>query len=144
MLFFFKLRVAYPDRAAFEEILRRTTEPGDVVIQPAFDGTTLAALGDYGKAVPVAPAIRSRAAVLVMATHPETKGAGEHVRDLSATLPARERVRPSCSPQKSVPRIGKGVEKESDTRTDQNGTLLLTHQAAKSGCLKSPKVWDGK
>jgi MoxR-like ATPase len=78
--FFFKLRVAYPDRAAFEEILRRTTEPGDVDIQPAFDGTTLAALGDYAKAVPVPAAIRSRAADLVMATHPETEGAGEKVR----------------------------------------------------------------
>jgi MoxR-like ATPase len=78
--FFFKLRVNYPDRAAFEEILKRTTEPNSVDIQPAFDGAILRELGDFAKAVPVPPTIRSRAADLVMATHPETSDALESVK----------------------------------------------------------------
>jgi len=78
--FFFKLRVGYPDRTAFEEILRRTTEPNTTTIQSAFNGAELNELGDFAKAVPVPPEIRSRAADLVMATHPETGSASASVK----------------------------------------------------------------
>jgi len=78
--FFFKLRVGYPDRTAFEEILRRTTEPNTTTIQSAFNGAELNELGDFAKAVPVPPEIRSRAADLVMATHPETSSASASVK----------------------------------------------------------------
>ncbi len=78
--FFFKLKVGYPDRAAFEEILDRTTGPEAAQILPVLDGATLCGLGAFARAVPVPPEVRARAVDLVMATHPETREADARVR----------------------------------------------------------------
>lgn len=78
--FFFKLRVPYPDRDAFEEILRRTTGTDVPKVEKVFAGEQLGQMSDFVRAVPVPDTIRSRAADLVMATHPETPGASEEIR----------------------------------------------------------------
>lgn len=78
--FFFKLRVGYPERSAFEEILRRTTESHTDSASPVFNGRQLSELGAFARAVPAAPEILSRAAELVMETHPETPGAAADIR----------------------------------------------------------------
>lgn len=78
--FFFKLRVGYPDRQALEEILRRTTEPGEIHVSPAFDGACLTEMGVFARAVPVPPEVRARAVEFVMATHPEADSANGRIR----------------------------------------------------------------
>lgn len=78
--FFFKLKVPYPDRATFEEILLRTTEPGGVPIAPVSGAAELLEMEAFARAVPVAPEIRSRVAEIVMATHPESPGATADIR----------------------------------------------------------------
>ncbi len=78
--FFFKLRVPYPSMDEFEEILRRTTEGEPPELEPVFDGGDLIKMGDFARAVPIAPTLRRRAAELVMSTHPETAEAPEEVK----------------------------------------------------------------
>jgi MoxR-like ATPase len=78
--FFFKLKVPYPKAEEFEEILRRTTEKAGAEIEPLFDGGELLAMGDFARAVPIAPTLRRRAVEFVMATHPETGEASDEVK----------------------------------------------------------------
>jgi MoxR-like ATPases len=78
--FFFKLRVPYPTLDEFERILERTTERESEASKPLFDGGELVAMGNFARAVPVAPTLRRRAAELVMATHPETDAAPDEVK----------------------------------------------------------------
>ncbi len=78
--FFFKLRVPYPARDAFEEILKRTTGSDTAAIRPVFDGAQLGAMSAFARAVPVPDTMRAHAAELVMATHPETPGAPADIR----------------------------------------------------------------
>jgi MoxR-like ATPase len=82
--FFFKLRVPYPRREAFEEILKRTTGEAPAAPRKVFDGHEISSMQQIVRSVAVPQTILSRAAELVMATHPETPGAdaqmGRYVR----------------------------------------------------------------
>lgn len=78
--FFFKLRVPYPGREAFEEILKRTTGGESSDTHRVFDGHEISALQRVVRSVVVPETILSRAAELVMATHPETPGADPQIR----------------------------------------------------------------
>ncbi|HSI85458.1 MAG: AAA family ATPase [Candidatus Methylacidiphilales bacterium] len=78
--FFFKLRVPYPSKAEFGEILLRTTERKSPTVNPIFDGKDLVALGEFARDVPMAPSIRERVVDLIMSTHPEVTHASADVR----------------------------------------------------------------
>lgn len=78
--FFFKLKVPYPSLEEFQEILRRTTEGETPTVAPVFPGSELVAMGEFARAVPVAPTLRKQAAELVMATHPETPDAAAEIK----------------------------------------------------------------
>lgn len=78
--FFFKLRVAYPEREAFEEILRRTTEPGGFQAGRVFSGQDLLEMHEVAVSVAVPDTVRARVVDLVMATHPETGNASAEVK----------------------------------------------------------------
>jgi len=78
--FFFKLRVPFPDRATFEEILLRTTDAALPETGHVSDGPGLLEMAAFARAVPVAPEVRARAADLVLSTHPESPGAHPDVK----------------------------------------------------------------
>jgi len=78
--FFFKLKVPYPTRAQFEQILDRTTDQTSPSIRQVFSGLDLVHMGRFARAVPIAPPIRERVVQIIMATHPETEGVSEDVK----------------------------------------------------------------
>ena len=78
--FFFKLKVPYPTETQFEQILDRTTDRALPALEPIFERDTLLDMGRLAREVPVAPALRTRAVQLIMATHPETPHASAEVK----------------------------------------------------------------
>ncbi|PTY03363.1 AAA family ATPase [Verrucomicrobia bacterium LW23] len=78
--FFFKLKVPYPSKAEFGEILLRTTERKFPEVKPIFEGSELTRLGEFARDVPMAPSIRERVVDLIMSTHPEVGHASADVK----------------------------------------------------------------
>lgn len=78
--FFFKLNLPYPSEEEFTEILHHTTEYEPPFTSPILDSETLLHMGGMARQVPVSPEITRRVTQLVMATHPGSPHASEHVK----------------------------------------------------------------
>jgi MoxR-like ATPase len=80
--FMFMIRVGYPDGAGELEIVRRTTGPSDVAIDPIVDYKTLAAAMQLVRALPVSTHVMQQAVDLVRSTRPSTAESPEWLRGL--------------------------------------------------------------
>ncbi len=78
--FFFKLKLDYPSFDQLNEIIDRTTEDGQLQISQTVEAETILQMKALVKQVPVAAHVKNYAAGLLMAAHPNDKGAPEKVR----------------------------------------------------------------
>jgi len=80
--FMFMIHVDYPDDADEVEIVRRTTGPAPAPIAAVVDRTTLAAIGDTVRSIPVADHVMRRAVAIVRSTRPGCAESPEWLRRL--------------------------------------------------------------
>src|SRR5680860_975815 len=78
--FFFKLIVQFPSESDLHEILRRTTADLNLVVNPVADGSTIVALGNLARQVPIASSVTDYVVRLIMATHPDNSRATSKVK----------------------------------------------------------------
>ena len=78
--FFVKLVARFPSAAELAAILDRTTAGAADAVSPVLSGPRLAEMRALARRVPLPPAVRDRAAELVLATHPDRPGAPEPVK----------------------------------------------------------------
>lgn len=70
--FFFKLKVAFPDRASLHTILDRTTAEDRPSPEPVIDKKRLVDMRDLVRRVPIARNVQDYAIRVLQATHPDT------------------------------------------------------------------------
>jgi len=70
--FLLGLRVRPPSEDELDEILERTTEYDEPVVEVVLDGPRILEMTDLARQVPIAPEVRRAAIRLVTATHPES------------------------------------------------------------------------
>jgi MoxR-like ATPase len=75
--FLFKLLVPFPSEAELAEIARRTTGARLPTVETVADATTVRAMIELAKAVPIADHVVDYAVRLVTATHPDRSGVAE-------------------------------------------------------------------
>ena len=78
--FMFKLVVGFPRAEELGEILRRTTGGYTPEVNTVATGIDIIRMGELAREVPVASHINEYAVQLLLATHPEQRGAPESVR----------------------------------------------------------------
>lgn len=78
--FLFKLTMERPSASGIEQILDRTTEAAEVVLQTVLDGPQILEMGACIRQVPIAADLRRQAISLVLATDPGDSGAPDAVR----------------------------------------------------------------
>lgn len=78
--FFFKIEVPYPSIEELVTIADRTTGTTVARLNPVATGTTIVAMQELARAVPIARHITEAAARLTRATHPDDPNAPEEVR----------------------------------------------------------------
>ncbi len=78
--FFYKLRMEFPDAAALDEILERTTETKEPVTKRVLGQGEILEMRTIARAMPVARPVRDYAIRLTLATHPENAPCHEMVK----------------------------------------------------------------
>lgn len=78
--FFFKLILTPPGEEELLEIIERTTTVEMPKVEKIADGTTIEALKQLVRSVPISKAVKEYAVKIVLATHPESKYATEKVK----------------------------------------------------------------
>src|SRR5437867_6993544 len=78
--FLFKLRVRYPALDELNEIIDRTTRSEEPTIERVIEGDAVIRFRELVREVPIATHVRSFAAAVVMATHPQWESAPEITR----------------------------------------------------------------
>jgi MoxR-like ATPase len=78
--FLFKLRVRYPALEQLNQIIDRTTSPGEHGVDRVMSGDEVLAFRELVREVPIASHVRTFASTLVMATHPLWEEAPEVTR----------------------------------------------------------------
>jgi MoxR-like ATPase len=78
--FLFKLRVRYPAIEQLNEIIERTTSPGEQQVEAVMSGQEVGSFRELVREVPIASHVRAFASALVMATHPQWEEAPEATR----------------------------------------------------------------
>ncbi|MDG2020545.1 MAG: MoxR family ATPase [Phycisphaerales bacterium] len=68
--FLLKITVPYANRGELTEIIRRTTVPGEVAIEPVLDAEDVLAARRLARRIVIAPTVQDYAVRLVLATHP--------------------------------------------------------------------------
>jgi MoxR-like ATPase len=71
--FFMKLRMGFPDSESIHEILDRTTQLKEPVVEPVWDGPKILELREIALRVPISEAVQDYAIRIVMATQPSTE-----------------------------------------------------------------------
>jgi MoxR-like ATPase len=70
--FFFKLKVGYPGEAALHDILDRTTQRDEIVVNRVLDGPEILQMRQIARAVPIARPVQAYAIRLTLGTHPDS------------------------------------------------------------------------
>jgi MoxR-like ATPase len=78
--FLFKLRVRYPAIEELNTIIDRTTQARPVSVERVMSGANVLAFRELIREVPIAEHVRTLAATIVMATHPQWEHAPEAAR----------------------------------------------------------------
>lgn len=78
--FLLKVVVPFPSAEELARVLDRTTGTRSARIEPLLDGDQILAFRALAREVVLAPAVRDRAAALVLLTHPSSPGAPERVK----------------------------------------------------------------
>jgi MoxR-like ATPase len=78
--FFFKIDVPFPSTDELVEIANRTTGAAVPQAEPVADGSTIRAMQDLARGVPIADHVTTYAAHLLKATHPDSPVTPEAVR----------------------------------------------------------------
>jgi MoxR-like ATPase len=78
--FFLKLQVTYPSFEALSEIVDRTTQRQEPVLEPVLRGERILEAQHFIRQVPIASHVKNYAVRLVLATHPESPYAPERVK----------------------------------------------------------------
>ena len=78
--FLFKLRVRYPALDELNEIIDRTTRSEEPTIERVIEGDAVIRFRELVREVPIATHVRSFAAAVVMATHPQWESSPEITR----------------------------------------------------------------
>ena len=78
--FLFKLRVTYPAVDELNEIIDRTTRPGEREVRRVMSGPEVVRFRELVREVPIATHVRDLASLIVMATHPDWEHAPEMTR----------------------------------------------------------------
>jgi MoxR-like ATPase len=78
--FFLKLQVNYPSFADLSEIVDRTTQSQDPVMEPILTSERILEAQHFMREVPIASHVKDYAVRLVLATHPQTPQASEMVK----------------------------------------------------------------
>ena len=78
--FLLKVVVPFPSHAELAEVLDRTTGSEEPQVKPLLDGPTLLDFRALAKEVIMAPAVRDRAAAIILQTHPNHPEAPDSVR----------------------------------------------------------------
>jgi MoxR-like ATPase len=78
--FFLKLQVTYPSFEDLSEIVDRTTQRQEPLLQPILQAPRILDVQQFVRDVPIASHVKNYAIRLVMATHPQTPMASEQVK----------------------------------------------------------------
>jgi len=78
--FFFKLHVELPNHDEFAEILKRTSGPCEIAINPVATGDEVLAMGHTVREVPIEASIQDHLIRIVRGTHPTDQNACDEVR----------------------------------------------------------------
>jgi len=81
--FFMKLEVPFPSRSELHEILDRTTKDPPVKIEPVLTGKRILELRRLAQDVAVPRAVQDYVVRIIEATHPDSKGAPEKVKQFA-------------------------------------------------------------
>ena len=78
--FFLKLHVSYPSFEDLSEIVDRTTQRQEPLLEPILQASRILNVQQFVRDVPIASHVKNYAIRLVMATHPQTSLASEQVK----------------------------------------------------------------
>jgi MoxR-like ATPase len=78
--FFLKLQVTYPSFEDLSEIIDRTTQRHERLLEPILQGAKILEAQQFVRDVPIASHVKNYAIRAVMATHPQTPVASEQVK----------------------------------------------------------------
>ena len=78
--FFLKLQVTYPSFEDLSEIVDRTTQRQELLLEPILQAPRILDVQQFVRDVPIASHVKHYAIRLVMATHPQTPMASEQVK----------------------------------------------------------------
>jgi MoxR-like ATPase len=78
--FFLKLQVTYPSFADLSEIVDRTTQRQEQLLEPILQEAKILEAQQFVRDVPIASHVKNYAIRIVMATHPQTPAASEQVK----------------------------------------------------------------
>jgi len=78
--FFLKLQVAYPSFEDLSEIIDRTTQRQEPLLEPILQAPRILDVQQFVRDVPIASHVKNYAIRLVMATHPQTSMASDQVK----------------------------------------------------------------
>jgi MoxR-like ATPase len=78
--FFLKLQVTYPSFEDLSEIVDRTTQRQERLLEPILQEAKILEAQQFVRDVPIASHVKNYAIRMVMATHPQTQAASEQVK----------------------------------------------------------------
>jgi MoxR-like ATPase len=78
--FFLKLQVSYPSFEDLSEIVDRTTQRQERLLEPILQEAKILEAQQFVRDVPIASHVKNYAIRMVMATHPQTQAASEQVK----------------------------------------------------------------